>query len=198
MVISPQGYINQWLDPIAGNAALRDKVVAALKLLDANGSGAVTMDELVAWAESPDFAARQGGAYAAHFYAQALSHEKGACRRAWVHQQLPEISVEALADVVAFLPQQASQTKKPFFLGVAFSLAGDGLVRALNAKLASFEAPTMDAEILPQVYAQIGTAIIDRGVAGSDENPDRVEASAGSALLPTVVPHACARKSRRR
>ena len=146
--------INPWVNWIE-QGPLRDKVVAAFTLLDRGHKGSVTIEDLEARAHTPAFAKHH--AKLKHFYEEALRRQVGSAdHREWLHQELPKMTAEGLADVIAFLPEQSVHTPKPRLLKLVPDVLMASVTKELNARLSAIHAPTMADDVLGRLLAVMG------------------------------------------
>lgn len=151
-----------WIGWIAEDPDMYKKVVKAFALLDSKHTGHVTLRDLEAREKTPSYIRHKSALL--DFYKQAHGHRFGSDEhREWLRDELPKMSVDELANVIASLPEQAKHAARP----VAIDLVPDAIVRTvtkeLNKQLTSIGAATMEDDLLLKLIGLMGKDVKEAG-----------------------------------
>jgi hypothetical protein len=151
-------YANPWATWVKDTGDLRHKLVTALRILHP-GEGELTFADLETHAQRHEFQRHKPSLKA--FYEQAASKGVGSdAHRDWLQAKLEQMTPQRLADVMAYLPEQAPRTQKPKLVPDAIvAAATKAATKAVNAHLHEINAPILADDVLAQLLARMGTQV---------------------------------------
>jgi hypothetical protein len=151
-----------WVGWIAKDPEMCKKVVQAFALLDPKNTGHVTVRDLEAREKKPSYIRHKKTIL--DFYKQAHEHRFGSDEhREWLRDELPKMSVDELANVIASLPEQAKHAVRPVAIDFVPDMIGRTVTKELNKQLKRIGAATMEDDLLLKLIGLMGKDVKQAG-----------------------------------